>query len=785
MKKNGLLRLLIIIPALMVVTTICGQDSYTLSGYVKDTESGETLIGANVFDSNNTTKGTTSNAYGFYSLSLEEGTYVITISYLGYESQQIEIQLDKDLSYIASLTPSLMIEEVVITAEKEEKQENVTSTNMGTVKLPIEKIKMLPVIFGEVDILKTIQLLPGVLSSGEGNAGFYVRGGGPDQNLVLLDEAVVYNSGHMLGFFSIFNADAIKNTTLIKGSIPANYGGRLSSVLDIQMKEGNNKKYQVEGGIGLISSRLTAQGPIQKDKSSFIVSARRTYILDLAQPLLNDSDFEGTNYYFYDFNTKLNYQISNNDRLYFSAYFGRDVLKFRQPARDFFFDLPYGNKTATFRWNHLFNDKLFMNLSAIYNDYEFTFDGGQDNFVFNLFSGVRDWNLKLDFDYFPNPTHTIKYGLNYTYHTLTPNTASASNGTVDFATPFEPKYAHEVGIYLQDDYKISDRFKINAGLRFSLFTQLGPYASKATNIEYDKWEPVVTYSGFEPRMNLTYTLNPTTSLKGGITFTNQYLHLVSNSSSTLPTDIWVPSTELVRPQRGIQYALGAFKNWKDDTYETSFEVYYKDLDNQVDYADNYVTDISKEVEDAFVFGEGRAYGAELFIKKSTGKLNGWIGYTLSKTERSFPDIEDGRWYPAVYDKTHDLAIVANYKPHRKWDLGAAFIYGSGKYFTPIQGFFLIEQQLNLFYGPRNSARLDAYHRIDLSATYTHNPDSKKRFRGSWTFSLYNTYNRKNPFFINYDTETDFESGTTTIEAFKVTIFPIIPSITYNFKWNQS
>jgi len=760
------------------------QEDFTLSGYVRDANTGETLISANVIDTDNPSQGTTSNTYGFYSLTLPSGKYRIAFSYLGFKDQYFEVDLTKSTELNVDLSEGVMIDEVVISAEKEAKRANVEGTQMGTIELPVENIKKLPAIFGEVDILKTIQLLPGVLSSGEGNAGFYVRGGGPDQNLVLLDEAVVYNSGHLLGFFSVFNADAIKNTTLIKGGMPANYGGRLSSVLDIQMKEGNDKKYAVEGGIGLISSRLTVQGPIVKDKSSFIISGRRTYILDLAQPALKGSDFEGTNYYFYDLNTKWNYRFSNKDRLYFSGYFGRDVLKFRQPTRDFFFDLPYGNKTGTLRWNHLFNDKLFFNLSAVYNDYEFEFDGGQEDFSFRIFSGVRDYNLKLDFEYYPSPIHNLKYGINYTYHKLTPNTASATNGEVEFNTNFLPKYANEYGIYFLDDIKFSNRFSLNTGVRLSIFSQLGPYTSKLDGQEYGTFEPAITYTGLEPRASFKYAIDDDFSLKGGITFTNQYLHLVSNSSSTLPTDIWVPSSEIVKPQSGIQYAIGAFKNWKNDMYETSIELYYKDLNNQIDYADNYVNDLATEVEDEFVFGEGRAYGAEFFLKKSTGRLNGWIGYTLSKTERSFPDIEDGRWYPAVYDKTHDLSVVASYSLSKKWDMGATFIYGSGKFFTPINGFYLIEQQLNTFYGPRNSERLDAYHRFDLSFTYTRRPESKKAFKGSWTFSVYNGYNRKNPFFINYVTETDFESGTSTIKGEKITIFPLIPSVTYNFKWNQ-
>lgn len=748
-----------------------------------DEKTGETLIGANIYPKKDPTKGVSSNTYGFYSISLAEGTHLIVVSYLGYRNEEFEIVLSKDLQLNVKLSEGVIMDEVIVSAGREDRARNVSGTQMGTIDLPIENIKKLPAIFGEVDVLKTIQLLPGVLASGEGNAGFYVRGGGPDQNLVLLDEAVVYNSGHLLGFFSVFNPDAIKNTTLIKGGMPAQYGGRLSSVLDIQMKEGSNREYSVEGGIGIVASRLTVQGPIIEDKSSFMVSGRRTYLLDLLQPFLKGSNFEGTNYYFYDLNAKWNYKFSDRDRIYFSGYFGRDVLNFNQPKRDFSFSLPYGNSTATLRWNHLFSNKLFFNLSAIYNEYDFSFDGGQSDFRFGLFSGIRDYNLKLDFDHFYSNNHHVKYGVQYTYHKLTPSTASATNGTIDFGTDFLPKYANEIGIYIQDDYKLNEKFAVNAGLRYNIFTQLGPYTSKITGQDFGRFKPVVTYTGLEPRLSFKYSIDDNTSLKGGYTLSNQFLHLVTNSASTLPTDIWVPSTEVVKPQRGSQYAVGVFKNFNNDDIETSFEVYYRNLSNQIDFGDDYVQDITKEVEDSFVFGRGRAYGAEFFVKKSRGQLNGWIGYTLSRAERTFPDIEGGRWFPAVYDRTHDLSIVANYEISKKLELGAVFIYGSGRLFTPVKGFFFIEQNVNLFYGPRNSERLDAYHRLDLSLTYTPNPDSKKKWKSSWNFSIYNVYNRKNPFFINFDTDVDFERGSTTITGSKVTIFPIIPSITYNFRWN--
>ena len=774
------LRFLFII-MLFFPTLVSSQEKYTISGYVKDVASGETLIGANIYLKEKADIGTSTNTYGFYSLTLDEGTYQVVFSYLGYQIQIKEIILEKHTDLNIDMVEGIQIQEIIVTAEEE--NSNVTNTEMGTVNLITEQVKTIPALLGEIDILKAIQLLPGVLSAGEGNAGFYVRGGGPDQNLVLLDEAVVYNSGHMLGFFSVFNADAIKNTTLIKGTMPAQYGGRLSSVLDIQMKEGNNQKWQADGGIGLISSRFTLQGPIVKEKSSFLISARRTYVLDLAQPLINKTDFKGTNYYFYDLNAKLNYTFSQKDRVYLSTYFGRDILNFATGERDLGFRMPYGNATATLRWNHLFSEKLFSNLSLIYNDYDFSFSASQEEFKFNLISGVKDWNAKLDFDWYPNNVNNVKYGINYTYHKLTPNIVTATTGEVDFESTFKPKYANEFAVYVSDRIKISSRFQIEAGLRGSRFDQLGPYNSKVKDKTFDKNEVVKTYYGIEPRIQFNYTFTPKSSIKGGISMTNQYIHLVSNSSSTLPTDVWVPSSELIAPQRGVQYALGYFRNFNNNVVEASVEIYYKDLNNQIDYRENYVNDGSREVEDDFVYGNGRAYGVEFFIRKNKGKLTGWVGYTLSRTERWFDDIEESRVFPATYDRPHDIAIVANYKLDEKWNFGGTFIYGSGTNYTPIRSIYLIDQNLVTRYGQRNSERLDAYNRIDLGATLTPKPNSQKKFKSSWTFSVYNIYNRKNTFFTYTDFETDFNAGTAEAKAYKVSLFPVIPSVTWNFKFN--
>ncbi len=764
-----------------IFTLSYAQNKYTLSGYVKDAGSGETLIAANVFVKDQSQLGNVTNVYGFYSLTLPEGEYTIVASYLGFQNKELRVNLNQDTRLNIELTEGVVIEEVVVTAE--EKDRNVESTEMGTVDLLMDDVKKLPAFMGEVDILKTLQLLPGVMSAGEGNSGFYVRGGGPDQNLILLDEAPVYNTGHLLGFFSVFNADAIKNTTLIKGGMPAQYGGRLSSVVDVQMKEGNDKYYAAEGGIGLIASRLTFEGPIVKNKSSFIISGRRTYAFDIAQPFLEGTNFEGTNYYFYDLNAKVNYRFSDKDRLFASAYFGRDVLDYKSNQRGFNFKMPWGNATTTLRWNHLFSDKLFMNVSAIYNAYDFEIEGSQDQFTLRLISGIEDWNAKVDFDFFPSVQHSLKFGANYTYHTFTPNIASSESGDVSFESGIKEKFAHESAIYIQDNYKINPKLTVDFGLRGSMFTQVGPYESKSENKTYDKGEPVVTYTGLEPRLGAKYTLNQAASLKLGVTYNNQYIHLVTSSSGTLPTDIWLPSTQKVKPQKAIQYAVGYFQNFLDDKYETSIELYYKDLWDQIEYSEYYVPSPTVDEEDQFVFGRGRSYGLELFIKKRYGKLNGWVGYTLSRTTRSFDEIQ-GVDFLAKYDRTHDLSVVGNYQFHPKWNLGGAFIFGTGNNYTPLEGLSLIGNEFVLVFGDRNSVREDNYHRIDLSLTYDPSVGKEKQFHSTWTFSVYNAYNRRNTFLRYYDVGINAQTGAGEGKAYKVSIFPIIPSITWNFKWKQ-
>ena len=772
-----------------LLTQINAQTKFTVSGYVKDMENGEDLIGAAVYNTADLTTGITTNEYGFYSISLPEGKYAIAFSFVGYVTKIDTINLNQNLQADIFLEQKNILKEVVVKAEKEDN--NVQSTEMGTVELSIEQIEKIPVLFGEGDILKTLQLLPGVSEGSEGNSGFYVRGGGPDQNLILLDEAVVYNTGHLFGFFSVFNSDAIKNATLIKGGMPAEYGGRLSSVLNVQMKDGNNQKMEVEGGIGLIASRLTVQGPIVKNKCSFIVSARRTYIDQIIKPFIKGTDYEGNSYYFYDLNTKVNYKFTDKDRLFLSGYFGRDVFNYHSPEGGFDINIPWGNATMTVRWNHVFNQKIFMNTSAIYNDYHFAVNSAFDEFNFGLYSGVRDWNGKVDFDYYPTPKHQIQFGADYIYHTFTPYSAQGNIGDVSYSTDtLNKKYAHEAAIYLQDEFDINARIKLNVGLRGSYFAEVGPFndvlldpVSKAPydTVYYGPGKLIADYWGLEPRFNGRFILNESSSIKAGITFSNQYIHLVSNSISTLPTDLWVPSSLSVKPQKGIQYSIGYFKNFKDNSWETSVEVYYKDLQNQIEFADSYIPDLSTDIEESFVFGKGRSYGAEFFIKKAKGKLNGWIGYTLSKTERQFPDLSTGEsWFPTKYDRVHDLEIVAIYDMTQRLSFSSTFVYSTGQATTIVESYYFIENQPHSVYGPRNGYRLTPYNRLDLSVTLKNKP--KKKFESSWNFSIYNVYSRKNPYFIYTTYEGDFALGYIDARAKQVSIFPIIPSVTWNFKF---
>ena len=781
---------IVLVALTLVINSICfSQSRFSINGYVKDSLSGESIIGATI-SVNGQSKGVSSNQYGFYSITLEEGAYSITASHVSYFTKPVIIELKNDQSYNFELIPrTASNEEVVVYSRR--RDANVKNAQMGKIDLSINQIKNFPAFLGEVDPLKVIQLLPGVRNAGEGNAGFYVRGGGPDQNLIMLDDAVVYNTGHLFGFFSIFNGDAIKNVTLIKGGMPAQYGGRLSSVLDVTMKDGNLNKFQGEGGIGLIASRFSVQGPLKKNKASYILSARRTYVDAIVKPFLKkSSDFYGSGYYFYDLNAKVNYRFSEKDRLYLSGYFGRDVFNFNNAKRSFKTNIPWGNSTATLRWNHVINRRLFANSTLLYNDYRFKFAASQDNFEIGLSSGIRDLSLKTDLDYYPLPNHKLKFGGLITYHKFIPNVATGRQDSIVFTPNNESeKFAAETPLYIQDDWEIGERWKINYGLRWSSFTQIGPYkkftldanGNKTDSITYKSFEPVKTYGGFEPRVTVRYAINDQASLKAAITRNLQYIHLVSNTGSTLPTDLWVPSTYLVRPQISWLYSAGYFRNFLDNTWETSLEVYYKDMENQIEYGEGYTPSL-RDPEREFVFGKGWSYGAEMLLNKLRGQWTGWIGYTLSWTWRKFPELNESKVYPAKYDRRHDLSLVGNFEANRKWKFGAVFVFGTGNAITLPERFYIINGVLTQEYSKLNQYRMKSYHRLDLSATYTPKPKKPSRFESQWVFSIYNAYSRLNPYFIYFDQEGSAYNGTLEVKARQVSLFPILPAVTWNFKF---
>ena len=776
----------------------------TISGYITDSNNGEALIGAKLFVPS-IKQGAITNTYGFYSLTLPTGKYTVEFRYSSFTTVTKEIDLSKDITLNIELGSSVNnLNEVEINAKK---GENVNSAKLGQVELEMEQIKTLPAFMGEVDVIKTIQLLPGVSSVSEGGQGFYVRGGGPDQNLVLVDEAVVYNAAHLFGFFSVFNADAVKSVNLTKGGMPANFGGRMSSVLEVNMNEGNNKSFKVKGGIGAISSRITVEGPLKKDKGSFIVSGRRTYIDVIMKAAIPDtSPFAGTSYFFYDFNLKLNYKITNKDRVFLSGYYGKDVFAFGNRQDDFSVKMPWGNGIASLRWNHLFNPKLFMNVTTTFTDYMFKFGSTQDQFRFSLNSGVRDLGAKVDFSYYPNTRHKIKWGADYIFHTFTPTSVSAESDSVVFDTGLAQKlYSHESAIYITDEFDLSENWKFNAGLRYSTYQHVGPFTryikgdigTPDSTIEYGKGDLIKFYGGFEPRFSFRWLLPDKSSIKAGYSFNYQYVHLTSLSAVSLPTDIWYPTTDIAKPQNGWQTSIGYFKNFDDDKWETSIEAYYKGMNNLIEYKEGALPgdNVNDNTDNLLVFGKGWSYGVELFIKRSFGKLTGWIGYTWSKTERKFTDLNEGNPFPAKYDRRHDLSVVATYKLNDRWTFGSSFIYATGNTLTLPTSWYVQEQNLLFNYGARNSTRMAPYHRLDLSATWYDKAtktktdpttglkmEVKKRFRHNWSFSVYNVYNRANPFFLYVDNDGDFLTGDFKLSVKQVTLFPVIPSVTWNFEF---
>ena len=743
----------------------------TISGTVHDFETGESIIDASIY-STKYKIGATANTYGFYSLTLPSGdSSGIVFSYFGYTPIIKKINLNQNVEINIQLKSRVKdLNEVVVSAKKLD--DNVEKAEMGVIDIPIQKIRELPAILGETDVLKIIQLLPGVQSGNEGTTGFFVRGGNGNQNLVQLDEAVVYNPNHLFGLFSTFNTRALNKVTLIKGGFPAQYGGRLSSILDISMREGNNQKYKVEGGIGIISSNLTIEGPILKNKASFIVSARRTYLDLLIKPFLPKG--LSTTYNFYDLNAKINWQITKKDRIFLSAFKGNDHAAYTE-ASSLNYGINFGNTTATLRWNHIIGPKLFVNTSLIHNTYVMNLSTIQTKYFAQIYSGIKDVNGKTEFQYFANSKHKILFGGNYIYHTFTSKgktdkipkdlivTSLNTNNTPE-------RYSNEFAIYINDQYTISKKIGLNVGVRMPGFI------SKESK-----------YFAIEPRSTLKISIDSSSSIKAAFTVMNQYLHSVASSSASLPYDLLIPSSNITKPERSQQIALGYFRNFKENKFETSVEMYYKTMQNEVAFKEGTQLLEQTNIDSSLVFGKGWSYGTEFFLKKNSGKFSGWVSYTLSWTYQQFKDLNYGEKFPFKYDRRHALSVVGTYELSEKWTLSADFVFSTGGAYTLPVGKVIVSDGGSLYdgvyysYDQRNNYRLNAYHRLDLGATYR---KSRTIFKGKlpmvseWVFSIYNVYSHKNPYFVYLTVDPVTQKP----QAKQVSLLPIIPSVTYNFKF---
>jgi hypothetical protein len=790
--RNRLLGLLLIL--LVFSQSILGQEKYTLSGTITDISSNETLIGVNILIPE-IQSGTMTNEYGFYSITLPKGTYEIQISYLGFETISETINLNQNISKNYRLIESAESLDEIVIKDNVEKL-NIKKPQMSVNALSISTIKNMPVVFGEVDVIKSITLLPGVTNAGEGSSGFNVRGGAADQNLILLDEAIIFNSSHLFGFFSVFNPDAIKDLKLYKGGIPAKYGGRVSSVLDIYQKEGNSNQFKMNGGIGLISSRLLAEGPIKKEKASFLFGGRSSYVH------LFSSLFDLDNVaYFYDLNTKLSYKLNENNSIFLSGYFGRDVFSIQDSFKN-----TYGNSVLNFRWNHLFSSKLFSNLSLIYSDYYYGLDL---NFVgFEWESGIRNFNVKYDLKHYITNKFKLEYGLNSIYYKFNPGKINP-NTPDSGINPFKliDKYAFENAVYLDAEHKLGNRLSLSYGARLSTFHRLGqdelniyendnPVIFNEELGIYEKAEPIGTesfngndviesFANFEPRMAMAYQLTKNSSVKASYNRMSQYLHLLSNTNSPTPLDVWAPSGKYIKPQLLDQVALGYFRNFKDNQFSLEVETFYKTIENRIDYTDGANLIANNAIEQVILNGEARAYGLEVLLRKNEGRLKGWLSYTLSKSEQRTPGrtlietgINNGKWYNTPYNKTHDISLTASYELNDKWRLNSNFVFQTGLPVTFPNGQYEYNGIIVPKFEARNSSRLPAYHRLDFSINYNPKPNSQKRFKGEWVFGVYNIYNRRNAVNIQFR-----ENRTTGVnEALRLSLFGIVPSVSYNFNF---
>jgi len=774
--KHLVIILLLLSPGLILAQS---KKTFTISGTIKDKASGETLPAATVSFVELPGKGITSNSYGFYAISIPEGSYTMLTTYTGYTTDTLKVLLTKNMLINKSLaSASGQLQEVKIKSSTA-RNNNILTTPAGVQRLNIKDINNVPVLLGEKDVLKTIQLLPGIVSAGDGNAGFFVRGGAADQNLILLDEATVYNPSHFLGFFSVFNSDAIKDISIYKGGMPANYGGRLSSVEDIQMNDGNNQKFGASGGIGLIASRLTVDGPLFDNKGSFIISARRSYV-DLFTGFSSDTTTKHSKIYFYDVNLKGNYQLDSINRIFLSGYFGKDVMSFRNS-----YGLDYGNSTGTLRWNHIFSSKLFSNTSLIYSNYTYdvNIDDNTDNI--KVSSAITDYHFKQDFTYYLNASNKIGFGLESTYHITQPGTAIATASSSYNNVFLEKKYALESALYVSDEWNASDKLKITYGVRLSDLSVLGPGnfytydkdGNKTDSTYYKSGKIVKSYITPEPRFAASYQLNPNSSVKLSYDRNAQNIHLLNNSAYLSTTNVYLPSSNNIKPEIADQVALGYYHTFHNNGFEFSSEIYYKNLQNQIDYKNGANLVGNANIEADLLYGSGRAYGWETYIKKKSGKFTGWLSYTLSKTELKILGINNGDYYPATQDQTNHISLVGMYQATKKWTFSADFVYNTGDAVTWPSGKFSVDGAPVYYYGARNSNRLPAYNRLDIGATLLAKKTAK--YESSWTFSIYNVYGQSNPYDIIFQADPNNANKT---QVQQTTLFKMVPSVTYNFKF---
>lgn len=783
---------------LFLTITAAKAQQLTLRGTIADEQSNEKLFGASLIDTLQPNTGTISDENGQFSLKVNPGLHVFKINYLGYDEQLVSINMRKDTTIIILLKPSkIQGEEITISDTRDDA--NIKSNEMSRVELDAQTMRKLPVLFGEVDVLKTITLMPGIKSGGEGNTGIYVRGGGPDQNLVLLDNGVVYNASHLLGFFSVFNGDVVEDVEVIKGGMPAQYGGRLSSIIRVNTRDGSMDKYKFNGGVGLISSRFAAEGPIQKNKSSFLITARRTYIDVVAKPFLPDS-LNGNQLYFYDLNGKMTFLLSEKDKLTVTGYFGRDAFTYVPPGReDFSFSVNWGNALASAIYTRQISKTSTYEASIAYNDFNLSSKVNFDNIIIRISSGLKDWTVKNEWFIAKSVNTKIRFGVNYIFHTFQPGVLNAEvDGDNDITSKIHNQYAHEGAIYYSQDQRFSSRWSANFGLRYSFFNQVGPYDKVIyedngvrTNqtISYRSGESIAFWDGLEPRASVNYQVDSKSSIKTSYTRTFQYLHLATSSAATLPSDLWIPSSARVRPQRADQVATGYFRNFFNNKFESSVEVYYKNMVNQIEFKPGAELFFNQNLESEIIPGQGRSYGVEFFFKKKYGSTTGWIGYTWSKSQRRFDGLNNGEWFYYRYDRRHDISFVLSHKFNDKWDFNFVFVYGTGNIITLPVGRFAFNFGADLssttpkftildLYTNANTYRMPAYHRADVSVNYTPSGNKNKRFHSSWNFSVYNIYNRKNPYFIYLDAD----KSQNKVSAKMVYLFPILPSVSWNFKF---